>query len=315
MITGKTGWNITTRSIIRRFEFLRPTIHDTLGNNRTLLGLRSHVLACRSKVLLTLLLLLSQAAFSQSAAIRYLANEGVMVTHGETKVLFDPLFDNGYGQYQMVPEQVRADIFAGKPPYDGVDAVFVSHHHGDHFSAEDMLRLLRAQQDIRLYAPAQAVTAVRQIAGDADAALLDRMTGLDLDYGDDPLSINATGLVIDAIHVPHSGWPTARTDVQNIAFRVTLENENTVLHLGDADARVVHFSANVDYWEERAIDLALPPFWFFGSDDGIEILEDRLDIMHSIGIHVPDRFADPAALPEELRTYDLFTRPGEGRRF
>jgi L-ascorbate metabolism protein UlaG (beta-lactamase superfamily) len=259
-------------------------------------------------------LLATPAAFAQTT-IQYLANEGVMIAGNSAKVLFDPLYDNSYGRYQMVPDEIRDGIFAGRAPYDDVDAVFVSHHHGDHFAAADVLRLLREQQGIRLYAPAQAVAAIREIAGEGDTAALDRVTGLDLEYGDEPVSMQVGALVIDAIHVPHSGWPTARTDIQNIAFRVTLEGEATVLHLGDADARVVHFEQNEAYWEERQIDLALPPYWFLGSDDGIEILENRLNVIHSIGIHVPEEYANPANLPAELRTAELFTRPGEGRRF
>ena len=82
----------------------------------------------------------------------YMANEAVMVTDGDTKVLFDPLYPESYGQYLLVPEAMREALFAGDEPFDGVDAIFVSHFHGDHFSADDMLRLLIAQPDIMLYA-------------------------------------------------------------------------------------------------------------------------------------------------------------------
>ena len=182
--------------------------------------------------------LICATTYAQSTStVQYLANEGVMVTHQDTKILFDPLFTNGYGQYQMVPDAVRDSIFAGEPPYDGVDAVFISHHHGDHFSAEEVLRLLRSQPGIKLYAPAQAVSAIQQIATADDTAVLERLVGLDLNYGDAPVSIDADNLTVDAVHIPHAGWPTARTDVQNIAFRITLDDTSTVLHLGDADAR------------------------------------------------------------------------------
>jgi L-ascorbate metabolism protein UlaG (beta-lactamase superfamily) len=258
----------------------------------------------------------SSSAFAQSeSSIQYLANEGVMVTHEETKILMDPLFRNSYDTYQMVPDETREDIFAGVPPFDGVDAVFVSHYHGDHFSAEDMLRLLESQPEARLYAPAQAVAAMREVSGADDEAVFARIVGLDLDYGDPPVSIRTDNIIVEAVHIPHSGWPTARTDVQNIAFRVTLDDSSTVLHLGDADARLVHFAADEQYWEERTVDLALPPYWFFGSDDGIRILENRMDVRHSIGIHVPADFSDPGKIPAELAGYDLFTSPGEGRRF
>lgn len=246
--------------------------------------------------------------------VQYLANEGVMVAHEETKILFDPLYGNSYGTYQLVPDEMREAIFEGRSPYNGIDAVFISHHHGDHFSAEDMLRYLRSQTDTRLYAPAQAVAAIRELAGSADDALFDRVVGLDLDYGDEPVSLQSGGLVIDAIHIPHSGWPTRRTDVQNLGFRVTLDDNSTVLHLGDADARTIHFG-DEDYWGERVVDLALPPYWFFGSDDGNEILETHIDVENSIGIHVPAEFSEILAIPEELLRYEMFTRPGEERRF
>lgn len=256
------------------------------------------------------------AAGQETSTVRYLANEGVMITHGDTRILFDPLFTNSHGQYQMVPQNVLAAIFAGAASFDGVDAVFISHFHGDHFSASEVLRLLRVRQEIPLYAPAQAVAEMRQIATSDDEEIFERVTIFDLDYGDAPVLVRKEGLLIEAVHVPHSGWPTARTDVQNIAFRVTLEDTSTVLHLGDADARLIHFEQDQNYWDERRIDLAFPPYWFFLSDDGREILENRINIRNSIGIHVPARFGDdPSSIPDELFGDDLFTKPGEGRRF
>jgi L-ascorbate metabolism protein UlaG (beta-lactamase superfamily) len=265
---------------------------------------------------LLLAALSTTAGGQEKSIVRYLANEGVMITHGDTTILFDPLFADSYGQYQMVPQNVLDAIFAGAAPFDGVDAVFISHFHGDHFSASEVLRLLQVRREIALYAPAQAVAEMRRIATSDDAGIFDRITIFDLDYGDAPVFVRQEGLLIEAVHVPHSGWPTARTDVQNITFRVTLEDTSTVLHLGDADARLVHFELDVNYWDERRIDLAFPPYWFFLSDDGREILENRINIRNSIGIHVPARFGDaPSSVPDELLGDDLFTRPGEGRRF
>ena len=265
---------------------------------------------------LLLAALSTTAGGQEKSIVRYLANEGVMITHGDTRILFDPLFADSYGQYQMVPQNVLDAIFAGAAPFDGVDAVFISHFHGDHFSASEVLRLLQVRREIQLYAPAQAVAEMRRIATTDDQEIFDRITIFDLDYGDAPVFVRQEGLLIEAVHVPHSGWPTARTDVQNISFRVTLEDTSTVLHLGDADARLVHFEQDQIYWDERRIDLAFPPYWFFLSDDGREILESRINIRNSIGIHVPARFGDaPSSVPDELLGDDLFTRPGEGRRF
>ena len=94
---------------------------------------------------LVLLLLFAATAFAHedTSLARYLGNEGVMVEHGETKVLFDPFFRDSYGQYERVPEHIERALFEGDPPYDGIDAIFVSHFHGDHFSPAVMLDFLR----------------------------------------------------------------------------------------------------------------------------------------------------------------------------
>jgi L-ascorbate metabolism protein UlaG (beta-lactamase superfamily) len=259
--------------------------------------------------------LLAGAAVAQStSSVQYLANEGVMVSYNDSKVLFDPLFDESFDIYQMLPDALRAAIIAGDPPYDNVDAVFISHYHDDHFSPGDILALLRVQADVRVFAPLQAVAAMRERAAAADEELFTRITGLDLAYGDTPVNIRAGDIDIDAVHIPHSGWPASRTDVQNVAFRVTLEKEGTVVHLGDADARLVHFSADSDYWSEPQPDLALPPYWFFASGEGNEVLDDIMNARHAIGIHVPAKFANPGQIPQQLQDADLFTRPGEVRK-
>ena len=49
----------------------------------------------------------------------YLGNEGIMVGDGDTTILFDPLFPNGFGTYQLVPEEVRLALLARTTP--GVD--------------------------------------------------------------------------------------------------------------------------------------------------------------------------------------------------
>ena len=89
------------------------------------------------KICLTILACMA-SSLSHAQEAFYMANEGVMVTDGDTKILFDPLYPESYGQYLLVPEQMREALFAGEAPFEDVDAIFVSHFHGDHFSAEDV---------------------------------------------------------------------------------------------------------------------------------------------------------------------------------
>lgn len=67
------------------------------------------------------------------------------------------LFDNDFGTYELVPKDIEKTLFAGAPPFSGLDAVFVSHHHGDHSSPQRMLQLLEAHPNLQFFGPAQAI--------------------------------------------------------------------------------------------------------------------------------------------------------------
>ena len=244
---------------------------------------------------------------ADTATAHYMANEGLMVVQGETRILFDPLFGETYGYYQQLPKALEEELYAGVERFDDVDAVFISHYHGDHYSPEDILRLLKAQPGIRLYAPTQAVKALYEVADSGDGAVFDRVTAVSLAYKDPPVTLEMDGLVIEAVRIPHSGWPTGRTMVENISWRITLNETTTVVHMGDADPNDVHFARDAEYWGKGHTHMAFPPYWFYSSKGGNGILKQRIKPDHSVGVHVP------VSVPDGLLGYDLFTHPGETR--
>lgn len=268
-----------------------------------------------SSLLLGLLLsVLSLNAWADDSVAHYMANEALMVVHGDTKVMFDPIYKNGYNNYMLLPEEMEAALFAGEAPYDGLDAIFISHYHGDHFTPEDVLRFMNARPDVDMYAPSQAVVALRSIATDADQGIFDRVKSVDLEYKDAPVTLIVDNLEIEAVRIPHSGWPTGRLDIANIVWRVTLDDATTVIHLGDADANDVHFATDPEFWSNNQPDMAFPPYWFYSSQGGLNILSSRIGAEQSVGIHVPAAMSNDASLrPAELRDVDLFTVPGETR--
>jgi hypothetical protein len=155
---------------------------------------------------------------------------------------------------------------------------------------------------------------MRSVAGDQDGGLFERVTAVELAYMDAPVTLETEDLLIEAVRIPHSGWPTGRLDVENISWRVTLNEATTVLHMGDADPNDVHFARDAAYWDKGHTHMAFPPYWFFSSKGGNAILEGRIKPDHSVGIHVPVMVpAESSQRPLELRGYDLFTRPGETR--
>ena len=52
---------------------------------------------------------------AHQASITYVANEAVLITNGDKKVLFDPFFHQAFGTYQLVPKETKKAIFSGTP--------------------------------------------------------------------------------------------------------------------------------------------------------------------------------------------------------
>jgi L-ascorbate metabolism protein UlaG (beta-lactamase superfamily) len=268
--------------------------------------------------LIVLLLPLSStyADVGQATKAHYLANAGVMVEKGSVKVLFDPFFRNDFGVYDLVPTATEEAIFAGLPPWDGVDAIFISHHHSDHFDPALVVAFLRKWPTVEAFAPQQAVDVLLSSESAIDESVLLRIHGLDLDRGSDAATIEANGLEIEAVYVAHAGWPGRHTETDNLVFRVALDSATTVVHLGDADKNREHYEPYRDFWQARSTQLAFAPVWLFLTDPGRFILSEYVAAEHAIGVHVDNRVPDdPADRPANFNGLDIFTQPGETREF
>ena len=257
---------------------------------------------------------LATAAEEPTTRVLYIANMGAMIERGDTKIVFDPLFRNDYGTYDPVPLETEIALMAGLEPWDGINAVFISHHHGDHFDPATILQLLNAQPTIELFGPEQATAAIRELVTDPENPVLKRVHGLTLENGMTATDVVLGPLLVEAARIRHSGWPNRHADVENIVFRVTIDSDTTVVHFGDADPADRHFAISPDHWQERHSHLALPPYWFFLSNEGRQILQNRIGADKAIGMHVPTKVPDdPELRRESLQDVDLFVMPGETR--
>lgn len=242
----------------------------------------------------------------QQSTATYLGNEGVMVKNGDRKIVFDPFFHNDYNNYQLVPEDIRHAIFNDTPPYDNIDAIFVSHAHGDHFAADDMLKYLKSHPKSKLIAPDQAIEKLAALEG--STPVMKQTISVELTYGEEPKIIKIDDLLIEAVRIPHSGWPNpSRASISNLVFRVTLNDSVTVMHMGDADPNDIHFKPYKDYWQSTLTNTAYPPYWFFTSKQGPFILDERINATNAIGVHVPVNV--PADLIKTGKPY--FSKPAE----
>ncbi len=240
---------------------------------------------------------------------QYIANEAVLITHGDSKIMFDPLPLSGFGVYPEPSFADTAKMMSGQGEYAGVDAVFISHAHRDHFSSAKMIAYLTSNPDVRLVAPKQALE-MMQADKSWDETLQSRMTIIDMEAGDAAKDITIGDIKASAVRIPHAGWPAPkRAAVQNMVYRVTLDDGVTVIHMGDADPRRQHFIPHKTHWEAKRTDTAFPPYWFLTSAAGRYILENEMNVAKSIGIHVP------LEIPDDLKNsgQDYFSESGETR--
>ena len=239
----------------------------------------------------------------------FIAHAAVMVESGSTKILFDPIFDKDYGSFQLVAPETQSLMMAGQPPFEGVDAVFVSHAHGDHFAAGIMIDYLTSNPDVQLVAPTQALTQMQDQAEwnaglttriHADALALNESVDKTIDFDGTPVAV--TGL-----RFPHAGGER-HAKIENIIYRVSLSPDATVMHLGDADPAQEGLKAHANLFNEKASDMAFVPFWFVGTANDPAV-NAALNAEHVVGVHVPK------TIPEALAASgaDYFSTPGETR--
>lgn len=251
------------------------------------------------------------AAHESDSNLMYLGNEAVLYNVGNNKVLFDPFFHKGFSKFTKVPEQMRKKIFNNQAPFNDINIVFISHAHGDHFDAKDLLKYLSLNTNVELVAPKQAVDMI--VGLDGYSKIQPRVTAIDLSIGDKPLQLIIGSIKVTAIRIPHTGWPRLK-ELENISYQVsTLDSEVQlsldVLHLGDADSNVQHFSPYQQHWVENPVNALLPPFWFAYSAEGNKITREIIGAKKVINIHVPTKV--PIKLKQSGEDY--FSNPGEIR--
>ena len=255
------------------------------------------------------------ATADEPLSVTYLGNAGVLVEQGDTKLLFDPLFRLQNTFYRAVPDHLENALMSGEPPFDGVDAVLITHFHLDHFSPNLVLNYLVLNPSVQLYAPQQAVEGLQQFSAGQEKAFLERVTGLSLSQFGNPFSQRNGELQVEILRIPHNGWPDGSRDVQNLVYRVTLGDGSSVLHLGDAAAQTELFQPFSDHWAARENRLVLAPYWFQQDPQGLTILNDILKAGTVFNVHVPSDVAEnPSTRPKEYQGQDLLLKPGTKRR-
>jgi len=243
------------------------------------------------KALITAIMLVATSSMaSADVTIRFIANEGVHISNGETGVLIDALTWNSYdGRYALPTDETRAAMIEGEAPYDDVVALLFTHIHGDHFDPEgaaDFSNRYGRSRSIR--GPGQVYDTFLEAGGNADRFHPHEIGEEECGFDGPPECRTSYGFYIT---VSHSGRPFTmraearplfhRPDIENFTWHVELDGIS-ILHLGDTQPQVADFSV----WDDTEFDVILYPYWFAQMAEGVAFLDSRPDA-RAIAFHLP----------------------------
>jgi L-ascorbate metabolism protein UlaG (beta-lactamase superfamily) len=266
---------------------------------------------CKGRLAVELLLLLGFCTASQAdVTITKLANAGVVLTSGETRVMIDGMVVEPYSVYGSLPPEAIPSFNQALAEFADIDLALVSHRHHEHNQPKFACDFMQASGETVLYTSAQVIGLMREKCRQF-MTTSPRVHEIDPQYGQSVL-IEAADARVTVFPLSHGTRKHAR--IQNYGHLVELGGAS-VLHIGDAAMNPEDFErAGL---ARRRIDVALIPFLYFQPGPGSDLVKRYLDAPLKIAVHIP-----PDEL-EEVKTYMaesfpkvlIFERPLDRVRF
>jgi len=231
--------------------------------------------------------------YRPALSLHYVANAGVLVEAGRTKILIDALFDRPNPAYRAPSADTIERMVAGTAPFDGVDLALVTHSHPDHFDARVALRFLESRREAVLVAPADAVEAMRNAATDW-ARVAARVVPIDGPAGF-RVARQMQGVSLTAMRTRHGSSETP----PNVMYLVEAGGWR-FFHEGDSPGDVEEYRRFG--LGGAPVDLALVHFWFPFEPNCARFLEEILRPDYVALTHLPiEREGDFPARVEAVR--------------
>jgi ankyrin repeat protein len=228
--------------------------------------------------------LIEKGAKSQSPStleITYISNEGFLVVSGNHKLLIDAPTKTGYGRYLATPEPIIEDILNGRPPFDNIDFLLVTHKHGDHFDV-DLTGACLAKNPNAILLSSQEVFLEMALYAKGFNEVKSRIFSVTPPPGSSA-GVAAAGVHMTLLHLSHG-----QAKIQNTGFLVNLGTK-IILHLGDGSLQVDRkFFKNLRL-NTLGIDAAFIPYWDFLQPGGREMIKKHVQPRHIVLMHIPPR--------------------------
>lgn len=239
-----------------------------------------------------------------------LANEGVIIESGQTRIMIDGMVVEPYAVYGGLPPAAVPDFRAARGDFADIDLALVSHRHHEHNQPEFACDFMQASDRTRLVSGSQVLGLMREKCRDF-VTTSPRVREIDPQYGA-PHVIEEPGFRVTVFPLSHGVRKYAR--IQNYGHLVEIGGM-TVLHVGDAAADPTDFErAGL---ADRSLDVALIPFGYFQPGPGADIVNRFLDAPLKIAVHIPPGEMEEvqAYLAENWPKVHILARPLEQLRF
>ena len=242
-------------------------------------------------------------------SLDYIANEGVVISIGDDRILIDALFDKPHANYRAPAAETLNKIIKGQAPFEKISLILFTHKHADHFDADLTARVMENHSEALLIIPRDMVHDLQK-ASKNWKKIKSRVKSLDLEIGESE-KITIGRISLRACRTKHSG---DRESPHNLMYVVGLEGWR-IFHEGDSDGKFETFQ-KFGLGGER-LDLALVHFWFPLNRDGAKILQELLVPDHIALIHLPIRLEEdaPSKIAQVKKYYkDIFLLLPDSKR-
>ena len=246
---------------------------------------------CGSRRIVESLLLLGLCSGLQAdITLTKLANEGVVITSGDTRVMVDGMVVEPYSVYGSLPPEAVPSFMKALAEFAGIDLALVSHRHHEHNQPDFACAFMQASAATELYTSEQVIGLMREKCR-TFMTTSPRVHEIDPQYGA-PAVIEIPGARVTVFPLSHGTRKEAL--IQNFGHLVEIGGM-TVLHVGDA-------AMDPDEFEraglaQRKLDVALIPFLYFQPGPGTEFIDRYMNATVKIATHIP---------PDELEEVKSF---------
>lgn len=216
-----------------------------------------------------------QSVSQKDLQITYIANEGFLISNGNTKVLIDGLFKSKY--YTSPSDSTIAKLINHNAPLDNINYFLVTHEHQDHYNEKLTSEFLQKNPGTKFISTLESCNKLYESGFNGSNTIC-----IYTDIGElkEIPEIKNENFSLSALRLKHG----TSTDINNLVFIIRI-NDFNVMHMGDAF--ILQSKEHIDKinWDDYKIDVL-----FLGYMDVnqyvLETLNETIKPKHIILMHI-----------------------------